>query len=521
MHEPEMQALNAAATSLGGIETGEVLLRKYRVESVLGAGGMGVVIAVRHTGLGALFAMKLLLPEVATRSVAVDRFLSEARAAARLVSDHVVRVHDVGRLPNGSPYMLMEHLEGTDLAALIDDFGPLCPHDAIDYVLQALDAIVEAHSLGIVHRDLKPANLFLTKRASGRSCVKVLDFGISQDACRKGPSLTQSGGVVGTPFYMSPEQMRSAKVDHRSDIWSLGVVLYELLTDAVPFPGESVLQVCARVLDGAPISLAAKAPLVPARLTAIVERCLASDPDDRFQSAVELSDALRQAQLELTDLPTALKPCRATASFLGPITLAATSHESPPDAVKVTGERETRAAAKDPSVTAAMPARAVLPLTATPQASRLAFSIRTPVSRRPSRDSIRRDRESRPKNRWSRSVLIGIWATAPLLAAIALVVIKTWDGHSALRYAQATVSDVAATSATSVAPVTVGAAKAAPSVEPEPEVFSLLTEPPPALAVAEPSLQRRSALAPLAARQTVTAISVARPHNPRKHEGMF
>ncbi len=302
--------------SSGRFELGKLLLQKYRIEHVLGQGGMGVVLAVKHTELGVLFAMKLLLSEAIEQHVVSERFLSEARAAARLVSDHVVRVYDVGKLEDGSPYMLMEHLEGVDLETLLEASGPLPEADVIDYMLQALDGIIEAHALGIVHRDLKPANLFLAKRPGGHSSVKVLDFGISREVGRKGPSLTHSGSLMGTPYYMSPEQMRSSKdVDTRSDVWALGVVLYELLTDSVPFPGNSVTEVCARVLEGERMPLSIAAPNAHPGLVAIVDRCLCRAPEHRFQSAEDLAAALRAHRLELG--AASVRPRDALQSFTG------------------------------------------------------------------------------------------------------------------------------------------------------------------------------------------------------------
>ncbi len=300
----------------GRFELGKILLQKYRIEHVLGQGGMGVVLAVKHTELGVLFAMKLLLSEAIEQHVISERFLSEARAAARLLSEHVVRVYDVGKLEDGSPYMLMEHLEGVDLETLLEASGPLPEADVIDYILQALDGIIEAHSLGVVHRDLKPANLFLAKRPGGHSSVKVLDFGISREVGRKGPSLTHSGSLIGTPYYMSPEQMRSSRdVDTRSDVWALGVVLYELLTDTVPFPGNSVTEVCARVLEGDRASLSTVAPEMHPGLVAIVDRCLCLSPELRFQSAEELAAALQAHRLALG--AALVRPRDALESFTG------------------------------------------------------------------------------------------------------------------------------------------------------------------------------------------------------------
>jgi serine/threonine protein kinase len=238
--------------STGMVEPGEVLLGKYRIEKVLGAGGMGLVAAATHVGLNQRVALKLMLPGKAGKAEEQRaRFLREARAAVQLKSQHVTRVFDVGELPNGAPYMVMEYLAGRDLASVLAARGPMSIEDAVECVIQVCEAVGEAHSLGIVHRDLKPANLFLIEGPDGAPQVKVIDFGISKMK-DEGVALTQQG-VLGSPLYMSPEQIKdTAGVDGRTDVWALGVTLYELLTCSPPFSGETVVQVCALVLHGAP-----------------------------------------------------------------------------------------------------------------------------------------------------------------------------------------------------------------------------------------------------------------------------
>ncbi|MFO0548491.1 MAG: protein kinase [Polyangiaceae bacterium] len=276
------------------VNVGDTLLGKYQVERIVGAGGMGAVVAVRHIELGELYAMKFMLPAVAENKVSLERFMREARAAAKLTSEHVTKVHDVGRLESGAPYMLMEHLKGQDLEKLLDKQGPVPAKVAARYVMQACDGIAEAHELGIVHRDLKPANLFLTRRANGTDCIKVLDFGISKSvAGADAQSMTRTTSVMGSPYYMSPEQMRSSKnVDFRTDIWSLGVILYQLTTGRVPFPGESITEVCSGVLTSDPPPIIEVLPGIPAELDAIVRRCLEKQAEERYGSARELAAAL-------------------------------------------------------------------------------------------------------------------------------------------------------------------------------------------------------------------------------------
>lgn len=275
-------------------QPGSVLLGRYRVERVLGRGGMGIVVAARHLELGQLHAIKFLLPSMLEHSEIVERFLREARAAAKLHSDHVVRVSDVGRLPDGAPYMVMEYLEGRDLKALLVRDGPLPVLDVVAYVLQVCDAIAEAHGAGIIHRDLKPANLFLVHRRGRAPCVKVLDFGISKHTGAEEVDLTNTNVSLGSPLYMSPEQMsKFRKVDVRADIWALGVILYELLSGQSPFYGGSVMEVTARVLQDEPTPLRELRPEVPDALDAIVMRCLRKQRDDRFANVEQLQAALQ------------------------------------------------------------------------------------------------------------------------------------------------------------------------------------------------------------------------------------
>jgi serine/threonine-protein kinase len=276
------------------VTQGDVLAGKYRVDRILGVGGMGVVVAATHLQLDQRVALKFMLPQGLAHPAMVERFSREARAAVRLKSDHVARVLDVGTLASGSPYMVMEYLEGNDLGSIVDQQGPMPIHAAVDCVLQACDAVAEAHSLGIIHRDLKPRNLFLTGRNDGRALVKVLDFGISKHKGGTGDlALTRTTEVIGSPNYMSPEQLRSARgADERSDIWALGVILYELLTGQVPFVAESVTQLTAMVLTEPPRSIESLRPDVPKALAAIVGRCLEKDRDRRFASVAELASAL-------------------------------------------------------------------------------------------------------------------------------------------------------------------------------------------------------------------------------------
>ncbi len=283
------------------VQIGDVLLGKYRVESLLGRGGMGIVVAARHLDLGELFAIKFLNAEGLQNPQALERFLREARAAARLKGEHVAKVIDVGRLPNGAPYMVMEHLAGNDLRRVSKARGPLPINEAVLYVLHACEALAEAHSVGIVHRDIKPANLFLVARPNGTPCVKVLDFGISKQLSPDAVELTQTGELVGSPVYMSPEQMiRARHVDARTDIWSLGMVLFKLVTGKLPFLGDNLPEMVARVLQEETLPPSAFRPDVPVELDNIVRKCLQKKPEDRYASVEEFAEALRGLQLSMS-----------------------------------------------------------------------------------------------------------------------------------------------------------------------------------------------------------------------------
>jgi serine/threonine-protein kinase len=279
------------------LEEGSVLDSKFRVERVLGRGGMGIVVAATHLQLARRVALKLLLPEVCTRADAVDRFLREARAAVQIQSEHVARVTDVGKLSSGEPYMVMEYLDGSDLGQVLRARGTLPVMEAVDYVLQACEAIAEAHGLGIVHRDLKPANIFLTRRADRSALIKVLDFGISKalqgGILAESASATASAVIMGSPQYMSPEQTISSRdVDIRTDIWSLGMILHELLTGSPMFAAESPTAVLIMISTAPTIPLRTLRPDAPAELERVLLRCLEKDRTRRFVDVAAFARAI-------------------------------------------------------------------------------------------------------------------------------------------------------------------------------------------------------------------------------------
>jgi serine/threonine protein kinase len=273
------------------LEPGAVILGKYRVEHVLGKGGMGVVARAHHLDLDQPVAIKLLLPAALENQSMVQRFRREARAMVQLKSEHVSKVLDIGTLENGAPYMVMEYLEGKDLGQCLREQGRLEPGFAVDLILQACEALAEAHAAGIVHRDIKPANFFLTRGPDGAPLLKVLDFGIAKALHAVNEDFTTSQALMGTPSYMSPEQMHSSKyVDARTDIWAIGVVLYELVSGRRPFRADSYAGLCLAVTT-APVR-----PLddvdVSAGLAEIITRCLQKEPSLRFGDIAELAAAL-------------------------------------------------------------------------------------------------------------------------------------------------------------------------------------------------------------------------------------
>jgi serine/threonine-protein kinase len=274
------------------LKPGDIVMGKYRVEQLLGMGSMGIVVAATHEALQQRVAIKILLQSNADPRDQYERFKREARAAGRLKSPHVTKVLDVGTLETGTPYLVMEHLEGRDLGSLLTHSGPLPMADAVEYILQVCEAVGEAHAAGIIHRDIKPTNLFLTLNPNGSPCIKVIDFGISKtnDAEVK---LTKEAEILGSPLYMSPEQMDSSRtVDARSDVWALGVTLYELLSGMTPFHAAGIVQVCNRVFQGQPTPLSAFRPDLPAALEAVISRCFEKDRDRRWPNVAELAAAL-------------------------------------------------------------------------------------------------------------------------------------------------------------------------------------------------------------------------------------
>jgi serine/threonine-protein kinase len=278
---------------------GDLIAGKYRVLRALGEGGMGTVLVARHELLDVSVAVKVLTADLTRSDNGMGRFLREAQAVARLKSEHVAHVMDIGTTEEGQPFIVMELLDGKDLEERLLG-GPLPVPVAVDFVLQAIEAVAQAHAIGIVHRDLKPANLFVAVLPGAREVVKVLDFGVAKlidgtSRVRKVANdqvLTGEHSAVGSPSYMSPEQVRAESVDARTDIWSLGTILYELLTERTAFSGASTAEIFAAILHTTPEPLRTLCPSAPAELEAAVARCLQRAPADRYQNVAELARAI-------------------------------------------------------------------------------------------------------------------------------------------------------------------------------------------------------------------------------------
>lgn len=283
----------------GDLAIGTVVNGKYRIESVLGRGAMGVVVECQHVELHERVALKFLMAGNTAHEDLGVRFLREAQMSARLKNEHISRVVDVGVWEGSVPYMVMEYLEGKDLRATMRAHGRLRLERAIDYAVQACEGVAEAHAQGIVHRDLKPSNLFVTRRADGSDLVKILDFGISKWSLpgREIGEGTETGIILGSPKYMSPEQIfASSKVDARADVWSIGAIVYEMLAGRPPFDMATFAQTCAELsTDRLPPSICAQVQEVPPALEIAVFRCFERAVDRRTQTVAELAGELLDA----------------------------------------------------------------------------------------------------------------------------------------------------------------------------------------------------------------------------------
>ena len=340
--------------SVPALTTGDIVAGRYEIDGLAGDGGMAVVFSARHVHLNERFAVKVLRPAYAANPNIVSRFLQEARAAAQLRSDYVCRVFDVG-IHQDMPYIVMELLEGEDLRDYLYRVQSASAEEAVEFIIQACEGLAEAHAAGLVHRDIKPENLFLTVRRDGWRTVKLLDFGISKliDPETLNTTLRRhvdTKDLLGTPHYMAPECIRSSKdAGPMSDIWAMGVVLYELLSGKLPFPGTTVTEISASILETEPESLLAINPELPPELVELVHWCLAKQPELRVTSASELAvqllpfaprrsravvervQSLAKAQGEVFDIPPSgfPPPMDAPTSVLNPVASTPASTPEP------------------------------------------------------------------------------------------------------------------------------------------------------------------------------------------------
>ncbi|HEX3697895.1 MAG TPA: protein kinase [Polyangia bacterium] len=291
----------ALLSYLNEIKPGNILHGRYLIEEPLGSGGMGSVYAARHVKLGTRLAIKVLLPELLSDADSIGRFGREARAAAKITDENVVRILDVGQLDSGAPYMVMEFLEGQDGAHYLKEHGHLSIEHVIDVMLQSCAALTAAHAMNIIHRDIKPSNLFFVPRPASRPLVKMLDFGVSKIVSKgnQEPSsqVTKAGSILGSPGYVPPEQwFITNSADKRSDIWALGVLFYEFLTGRVPFEAPSLPLLATKIAYETPTPPRQVRDDIPVDVETVVLRCLEKSPENRFQDVAAMATALRSCQ---------------------------------------------------------------------------------------------------------------------------------------------------------------------------------------------------------------------------------
>jgi serine/threonine protein kinase len=445
------------------IEIGAVLDGRYRIDAILGAGGMGVVYRAEHLALRQTVAIKMPLLGVTAQSETVQRLLREARAAVRLRSPHVCRVIDVGSTPAGLPYLVLEHLEGIVLSAYLRRKTTLSFDQTWRFLLETCEAVGEAHGLGIVHRDIKPPNLFLVTDRHGRRSIKVLDFGISKvsDPEAFEPRLTESSVLMGSPSYIAPEQMADTRsVDARADVWALGVCAYELVTGKLPFKGSSVMDLAVRIAMDEVVPPRSLRSDTPPALEAIILRCLSKAPEDRYASAVELGAALGAAappdiarafvgsELKDSNNPSAMSKAADTIPFADDDSLPATS------ATVTAALAEALAPLPSTVIEPAAPiARGNAPVAANALTARPASAPETTLASSPGiakRASARDvsaiapgERVGSPqRRRWSRGALLALAATATVvIAGAAVLATGTKRGGATAPFASSATSE--------------------------------------------------------------------------------
>lgn len=293
--EPGLRLVEQSQTEERDANIGQTLDGRYLIERLIGKGGMGLVYQAKHVMLGKRIAVKVLKEEVSNDEEVMARFRREAQSASAIGSQHICDVSDFGTLPDGSTYFVMEYLDGPSLKAALEEENPMPVPRILDIASQLCEALGAAHDRGIVHRDLKPDNIHLVKQGNRDGFVKVLDFGIAKVGGASAKKLTQAGKVFGTPHYMSPEQCSGSEVDHRTDIYAIGVMLYEMSCGRVPFDADNLMGVLTKHVYENPIPPREFPPpvQVPPGLEAIILKCLAKQADQRYQTMAELKADLQ------------------------------------------------------------------------------------------------------------------------------------------------------------------------------------------------------------------------------------
>ena len=501
------------------LQLGTVLGGRYRLVRVLGEGGMGLVYEAMHERLRQPVAVKVLLPKLLDNAEVVARFEREARAASQLKGPNVARVIDVDVSESGAPYMVMELLEGHDIARELRLRGSMPWEEAVGYVVQACSAMIEAHSMGIVHRDLKPSNLFLQPEG-GERIVKVLDFGISKLTYDDESNVTMTYSTIGTPLYMSPEQVRSAKhVDARTDEWALAVILFELIAGRPPFTGGPTAVSAAIVADDTP-SLRDFVSDVPLDLVAVIERALKKKPAERYPDVASFAEALAPFAPEDGGARRRLRtgqsggfrrvsvppPAHLVQIKVDVPTLGVTPAQLPHDLA------ETMAAPPDqrPSQPRIQIAEAITAAPISPPAS-----LATDASWSRS-DTARRAAATTDMGRsWRTLMLAGVIGVAGLAAIVAAIVVVKSTGEAQKPSTAST--SIAPAAPASVAPTATALASATPSTSStEPKPVAKPAEPAPSkppVGVAKPSAK------PTASTATTSVTPTPPPQKPPPNPG--